>query len=110
MLVTLDVVATTNGQTQTKNNTMAETSKYYKFKPATTELLKSVFTYDNINLIGCNIYECFDKTKDMYAWVRADNFGFFDLVEETFSADEVQIEEIAMVDKSINYKVRYDIP
>ncbi|MBL7721362.1 MAG: hypothetical protein JNK98_05160 [Chitinophagaceae bacterium] len=89
---------------------MAETSKYYRFKPVSNDLLKSIFTYDNSNLLGCNIYKPNDSNKDMYAWVRSDSLKFFDLIEERFSAEEVQIEEMAIIDKSLDYTVIRDVP
>ena len=88
-----------------------ETSKYYKFRPIKNEILKELFTYENADLAGCNIYESSDKTKDLYVWVRVYNLSFFDLVEEKLNAEEVSLEEINKIESQFPiYQVRKNIP
>jgi len=88
-----------------------ETSKYYKFRPIEHEILKKLFTYENADLAGCNIYESSDNKKDLYAWVRVYNLSFFDLVEEQLNAEEVGLEEINKIESEFPfYQVRKDIP
>jgi hypothetical protein len=88
-----------------------ETSKYYKFSSIENQILKELFTYENLSLAGFNIYESADKEKELYAWVRVYDLSFFDLVEDKLNAEEVSLEEINKIQADYPfYQVRKDIP
>lgn len=88
-----------------------EISKYYSFQDASDEVLKELFSLSNPEFVGCNVYQTKGEGKEMYVWVRANSLSFFDKVEETLNAQEIDLEEIRKIEQNFpNYIVRKDVP
>lgn len=88
-----------------------EKSKFYKFKPVSKDILKGLFSDSNPSFIDCNVHESTENPKENYVWVRAYDTSFFDLVEETLNAEEIEVEQMNVIDRNrLIFPIIPDVP